>query len=253
MVKEMLVEVVSGEDKSIVLKIREEVAKKLEEHLPFTSTARIWKEEIYFETPIDLPVDELKLEKHTQIELGKLYYWKPGKAFCIFYGLSEPYTPVYLIGDIIGPLRILQTVNKFEDGEKIKVDKHEVMEIPKEILRILKDEGYEVATPLILGSREIVASKNVNGRRIAFILYVEDYGIHIEGEGIYRPSKDIISLRETLMLKNKVKSRFRNVRLDLSEDEWICLTGVAESIDDLKNLLREYEAAYLYVLGELQI
>mgnify|MGYP000020465300 CR=1 FL=1 len=247
----MLIEVL-GENKSIVLEIINNIGRELEKHIPFTSNARIWKEELYFETPLDLSINEYKLSKHYHVESGKVYYWKPGNAFCIFYGISEPYTPVYYIGEVIGPLRVLYTINKFKEGEKIRIEIHEPSIVDKNIVKILEEEGYKTATPIIGGSRELAALKMIEDKRITFMVYVEDYGIHIEGEGLYEYKKDFLTLSNLISLKNKIKMRFSKVRLDLSEDGWVCLTGTVESLNELKELLREYEAAYLYILGELQ-
>jgi hypothetical protein len=52
------------------------------------------------------------------VQPGDLAYWPPGKAFCIFFGKSQPYSPVNVIGKITSDLEALGRVRK---GEWVKV------------------------------------------------------------------------------------------------------------------------------------
>ncbi|MBM5805905.1 MAG: hypothetical protein FJZ49_07595 [Candidatus Verstraetearchaeota archaeon] len=89
-------------------------AERLLEAMPFTSKSFLWKEEIYFETPVSLCPEKPKPTVHT----GDMAYWPPGKAFCIFFGRSQPYSPVNVIGRITSDLEALRKVRQ---GERVKV------------------------------------------------------------------------------------------------------------------------------------
>jgi hypothetical protein len=82
--------------------------------MPFASKSFLWKEEVYFETPISLGLEKPR----ATVQPGDLAYWPPGKAFCIFFGKSQPYSPVNVIGKITSDLEALGRVRK---GEWVKV------------------------------------------------------------------------------------------------------------------------------------
>lgn len=82
--------------------------------IPFSSKAFLWKEEIYFETPVSVGPEKPK----SSVQPGDLAYWPPGKALCIFYGKSQPYSPVNLIGRV---LTELEPLRKVRQGEWVKV------------------------------------------------------------------------------------------------------------------------------------
>lgn len=84
--------------------------------LPISSSAFLWKEEIYFETPVSVGPEKPK----ASVKPGDIAYWPPGKAFCIFYGSTQPYSPVNIVGRITGPLEPLRKVRQ---GEWVKVMK----------------------------------------------------------------------------------------------------------------------------------
>lgn len=78
--------------------------------LPFTSKTFLWKEEIYFETPVSVGPERPK----PKVDPGTLAYWPPSKAFCIFFGHSQPYSPVNVIGKLQSPPEILRGVRQGE-------------------------------------------------------------------------------------------------------------------------------------------
>lgn len=53
------------------------------EALPITGSANVWGEEIYFQVPVDAPLEASARE---EMEVGEIAYWPPGSAFCIFFG-----------------------------------------------------------------------------------------------------------------------------------------------------------------------
>ncbi len=84
--------------------------------LPIEGRAALWKEEVYFEIPVKM--GEEKAEP--TVEKGAIAYWPMGKALCIFYGGSQPYSPVNIVGKVTKNLEIFESV---ESGTKIRVEK----------------------------------------------------------------------------------------------------------------------------------
>lgn len=84
--------------------------------LPFEGRAARWKEEIYFETPVKLGPEKAK----SSVEVGVIAYWPMGSAFCIFYGPTQPYSPVNLVGKVTSNLDMFRTL---KSGTKIRVEK----------------------------------------------------------------------------------------------------------------------------------
>lgn len=82
--------------------------------IPFASKTFLWKEELYFETPISAGPERPK----PNVQAGDIAYWPPGKAFCIFYGSTQPYSPVNIIGRITSDLSALR---KVKQGERVEV------------------------------------------------------------------------------------------------------------------------------------
>ncbi len=60
-----------------------ETASALWEALPITGAANVWGEEIYFQVPVETPLETSARE---EMEVGDIAYWPPGNAFCIFFG-----------------------------------------------------------------------------------------------------------------------------------------------------------------------
>ena len=84
--------------------------------LPFEGRAAKWKEEIYFETPVKLGSEKPK----PKVEVGAIAYWPMGSALCVFYGPTDPYGPVNLVGKITSNLEMFRTL---KSGTKIRVEK----------------------------------------------------------------------------------------------------------------------------------
>jgi len=82
--------------------------------LPIRSKTFLYNEEIYFETPVSVGPERPKPSVNT----GDIAYWPPGKAFCIFYGKSQPYSPVNVIGKITSDLAPLANVKR---GERVEI------------------------------------------------------------------------------------------------------------------------------------
>jgi len=84
--------------------------------LPLEGRAALWKEEVYFEIPVTIGEEKPK----PTVEKGTLAYWPMGNAICIFYGESQPYSPVNIIGRII---KGLEQFKKTKSGTKIRVER----------------------------------------------------------------------------------------------------------------------------------
>jgi hypothetical protein len=66
-------------------------AQDLAAALPFAGKAHRWGDEIYF--PVPQVAAELDDTARTVVEVGDLGFWPPGKAFCIFFGLTPSSVP----------------------------------------------------------------------------------------------------------------------------------------------------------------
>lgn len=80
--------------------------------LPIEGRAMLWGEEVYFETSL-VCKDENTSPSATA---GDISYWVPGHAICIFFGRTQPYSPVNHIGRISEGLGIFSDV---KEGAKI--------------------------------------------------------------------------------------------------------------------------------------
>ncbi|MGB9713432.1 MAG: cyclophilin-like fold protein [Candidatus Bathyarchaeales archaeon] len=83
--------------------------------LPIEGRAALWKEEVYFETPIKMGEEKAK----STVEKGTIAFWPMGNALCIFYGESQPYSPVNVLGKITKNLELFGQV---KSGTKIRVE-----------------------------------------------------------------------------------------------------------------------------------
>lgn len=82
--------------------------------LPMEGRAALWKEEVYFPIPVKLGKEKAEPE----VEQGAVAYWPMGNALCIFYGSSQPYSPVNIVGEITKNLELFEQV---KSGTKIMV------------------------------------------------------------------------------------------------------------------------------------
>jgi len=84
--------------------------------LPIEGRAALWKEEVYFEIPVKM--GEEKAEP--TVKKGAIAFWPMGKALCIFYGESQPYSPVNIVGQVTKNLELFKQV---KSGTKIRVER----------------------------------------------------------------------------------------------------------------------------------
>jgi len=83
--------------------------------LPIEGRAALWKEEIYFEIPIKMGEEKAK----STVETGTIAFWPMGSALCVFYGKSQPYSPVSILGKITSNLELFKQV---KSGTTIRVE-----------------------------------------------------------------------------------------------------------------------------------
>ena len=84
--------------------------------LPIEGRAAIWKEEVYFQIPVKVGDEKAK----PTVKKGTIAYWPMGNALCIFFGESQPYSPVNIVGQVTKDLGLFSRV---KSGTKITVDK----------------------------------------------------------------------------------------------------------------------------------
>lgn len=84
-----------------------ETAAALWDALPIAGAASVWGEEIYFQIPVEAPLEDSARE---EMEVGEIAYWPPGGAFCVFFGRTpasaddapRAASPVNLLGRVEG-------------------------------------------------------------------------------------------------------------------------------------------------------
>jgi hypothetical protein len=92
--------------------------------LPLEGIARRWGDEIYFDVGLNIELENPLQE----VEIGDVAFWPPGRAVCIFFGLTpvsrgnkpRAYSPVNVFARIIGDPKIFRRV---EDGERLRIEK----------------------------------------------------------------------------------------------------------------------------------
>jgi hypothetical protein len=83
--------------------------------LPIEGRAALWKEEVYFETPIKMGEEKAK----ANVETATIAFWPMGSAICIFHGETQPYSPVNILGKVTKNLDLFKQV---KSGTKIRVE-----------------------------------------------------------------------------------------------------------------------------------
>lgn len=84
--------------------------------LPIEGMAALWQKEVYFGIPVKMGNEKSKAE----VEKGDLAYWPMGSAFCIFWGETQPYSPVNIVGKVTKNLELFE---KVKSGTKIIIEK----------------------------------------------------------------------------------------------------------------------------------
>lgn len=92
------------------------ISQELYQKLPIEGRANLWGEEIYFEIPLKAADEN---ESPSAIK-GDVSYWSPGSALCIFFGDTQPYSPVNHLGSVIQGIEVFRNVN---EGDKVIINR----------------------------------------------------------------------------------------------------------------------------------
>ena len=84
--------------------------------LPIEGMSAVWQEEVYF----DISVKKGNEKSSSKVNKGDLAFWPLGSAFCIFWGETQPYSPVNIIGKVTKNLEMFEKVKR---GTKILIEK----------------------------------------------------------------------------------------------------------------------------------
>ncbi len=91
-------------------------ADALLRRMPLEGRIARWKEEIYFEAGISMGPEKAR----SKVDSGTIAFWPMGSAICVFYGQTQPYSPVNVIGIVKNGIEIFRDVPV---GTKIKMEK----------------------------------------------------------------------------------------------------------------------------------
>lgn len=86
-------------------------AEKIAESLPIETSISTWGEEFYFEIPVSSDLDETAT---SEVEVGTIGYWPPGRALAIFFGRTPMSTT-----DKPVPASDVNLVGHLENAEKL--------------------------------------------------------------------------------------------------------------------------------------
>ena len=84
--------------------------------LPIEGRIARWKEEVYFETGITMGLEKPK----SRVEAGTIAFWPMGSAVCVFYGQTQPYSPVNVMGAVKNGIEIFKDMAA---GAKIRLER----------------------------------------------------------------------------------------------------------------------------------
>ena len=118
--------IIKFKEKQLILNLRDTLtAELIYDALPFSSTVKKWGEEIYFETPLDI---ELEDNARAVVEFGEIAFWNNGSAIAIGYGK----TPVSNGNEIrlISPCNIWAD-SVFDKSYIAQIKENEIVEIEK--------------------------------------------------------------------------------------------------------------------------
>ena len=113
-------------DKELILNLRDTpTANMIYDSLTFFSIVKKWGEEIYFETPVKI---ELEDNARAVVEIGEIAFWTGGSAIAIGYGK----TPISKENEIrlISPCNIWADSN-FDKSYIAQIRENEIVEIEK--------------------------------------------------------------------------------------------------------------------------
>jgi hypothetical protein len=94
--------------------------------LPIETKPHEWGDELYFEIPVTMPLDETAT---TKVAVGDIGYWPPGNALAIFFGPTPmskgpepvPASEVNIVGRINGDATLLR---KAKGSKTIRLERY---------------------------------------------------------------------------------------------------------------------------------
>ena len=100
-------------------------AKAIAGILPIEQRSNEWGDELYFEIPVKMPLDETAT---TTVKVGDIGFWPPGNALAIFFGPTPmssgsdpvPASAVNLVGRIFSDATVLK---KSKGARNIRIEK----------------------------------------------------------------------------------------------------------------------------------
>ncbi|UCE96821.1 MAG: hypothetical protein JSV51_04330 [Candidatus Bathyarchaeota archaeon] len=111
-----IVEKVGKADGELIRHLAPRTVDAIIKVLPIEGRIALWKEEVYFEIPIKMGDEKAK----PNVEKGTIAYWPMGNALCIFYGETQPYSPVNIVGEVKANL---EAFAETKSGTRIRVEK----------------------------------------------------------------------------------------------------------------------------------
>jgi len=110
----MIIEGVGEADGELIRHLAPRTVDAIAKKLPVEGRAALWKEEVYFEIPVTMGEEKAK----PTVKKGDLAFWPMGNALCVFYGDSQPYSPVNIVGQVT---KNLESFSRVKSGAVIRV------------------------------------------------------------------------------------------------------------------------------------
>ena len=91
--------------------------------LPVKATANTWGDEIYFDVPLSVQIEDGR----EVVQMGDVAYWPDGPSLCLFFGRTpasrgdeiRAASPVTVLGRIVGDPKVLKSVRS---GAEVTVE-----------------------------------------------------------------------------------------------------------------------------------
>jgi hypothetical protein len=205
--------------------------------LPVESVARRWRHEIYFETPFDLAGDEVAV-----VEKGDVAFWRPGRAFCLFFGYSQPYSPVVRLGAVVG---VPDTLASVEEGTPVQLSSYTDFGKEGDVAKALRDAGLKAAAHSWEGEELVGVLVEGAGSRVGVEVSVEDDGFYSQSQPIAFFDNAPPTLAAFKTLAKDLGPT--GIRLDVDDEGYIVLTAFSHSFNELVRDLRRLLSTYVYV------
>jgi len=109
-----IVERVGEAEGELIRHLAPRTVDALVKKLPVEGRAALWKEEVYFKISVTMGEEKAK----PTVKKGDVAYWPMGNALCVFYGGSQPYSAVNIVGRIMKNLGLFSQV---KSGAVIRV------------------------------------------------------------------------------------------------------------------------------------